>query len=52
MHQAFKEEPGANYKCKDKFLFQSTFIKETTQNMELNDLVSSIFVGMNKDLIL
>lgn len=43
MHQPFKQEPGANEKCKDKFLFLSAFITETTRNMDINEF-ASIFI--------
>lgn len=48
MHQAFKEEPAANVKCKDKFLILSTFITEQTANMNLNELVSHPFLSISK----
>jgi hypothetical protein len=40
MLQAFREEPPADFKCKDKFLFVSVLVEGALESMSLGDLVS------------
>lgn len=39
--QPLKEEPAADFKCKDKFLIQSIALTPETENVSLADLVST-----------
>jgi hypothetical protein len=39
--QPLKEEPAAEFKCKDKFLIQSIALTPETENVSLADLVST-----------
>lgn len=41
--QAMKDEPPADYKCKDKFLIQSAVIVSEFEDASLPELVSPAF---------
>ena len=41
--QPFKEEPPADYKCKDKFLVQTAVIKPAYEALPIAEMVCIIF---------
>jgi hypothetical protein len=40
MLQAYREEPPADFKCKDKFLIVSVLIEGELESLSLGDIVS------------